>query len=129
MKRYNITGHISSSRDATDIGLSPRFKVKEDPNGGWVRYKDVLSLEKSVMDMTATLGEHKMGGWIGVDLDGTLAEYGEFKGLYVIGDPIPKMVERVQRWLAEGWEVCIMTATYMACNIIPFHETSPLGCW
>ena len=50
-------------------------------------------------------------GWIGVDLDGTLAEYntGEFHP-EVIGKPIPRMVERVKRWLAEGKDVRIFTA-------------------
>lgn len=44
------------------------------------------------------------GGWIGVDLDGTLAEYhGWDDGR--IGAPIPKMVQRVKQWLAEGKEV------------------------
>jgi hypothetical protein len=52
-----------------------------------------------------------MGGYIAVDLDGTLAHYnsGEFKEL-VIGAPIPKMVDRVKKWLAEGKEVRIFTA-------------------
>ena len=48
-------------------------------------------------------------GWIGVDLDGTLAEYHCFTA-EVIGKPIPLMLERVKRWLAEGWEVRIVTA-------------------
>ena len=48
-------------------------------------------------------------GWIGVDLDGTLAEYHGFVE-DVIGPPIPLMLARVKRWLAEGWEVRIMTA-------------------
>ena len=47
-------------------------------------------------------------GWIGVDLDGTLAEYHGWNG--GIGKPIAPMVERVKRWLAEGVEVRIMTA-------------------
>lgn len=51
-----------------------------------------------------------MSGWIGVDLDGTLAHYGEFKGVEHIGAPIPAMLERVKRWLAEGREVRIFTA-------------------
>jgi len=42
------------------------------------------------------------GGWIGVDLDGTLAHYEGFKGAQHIGEPISPMVERVKRWLAEG---------------------------
>jgi hypothetical protein len=37
------------------------------------------------------------GSWVGVDLDGTLAEYHGFKGPEHIGKPIPKMVARVKR--------------------------------
>lgn len=47
--------------------------------------------------------------WIGVDLDGTLAEYHGWPGRK-IGAPVPAMVERVKRWLAEGVHVRIMTA-------------------
>lgn len=49
-------------------------------------------------------------GWIGVDLDGTLAEYAEWQGPEHIGAPIPLMVERVKQWLREGREVRIVTA-------------------
>lgn len=51
-----------------------------------------------------------MKGWIGVDLDGTLAQYNGFIGPTVIGPPIPLMVERVKNWLAEGKAVKIFTA-------------------
>lgn len=51
-----------------------------------------------------------MRGWIGVDLDGTLARYDGWRGIDHIGEPIPLMVERVKRWLAEGREVRIFTA-------------------
>lgn len=53
-------------------------------------------------------------GWIAVDLDGTLAEYGSWKGMEHIGPPIPRMVARVRRWLAEGREVRIFTARVSA---------------
>jgi hypothetical protein len=49
------------------------------------------------------------GGWIGVDLDGTLAEYYGWNG-GIIGEPIAPMVKRVKAWLAEGNEVRILTA-------------------
>jgi len=49
-------------------------------------------------------------GWIGVDLDGTLAHYEGEQGVHHIGVPIPLMVGRVRKWLAEGKEVRIMTA-------------------
>jgi hypothetical protein len=45
-----------------------------------------------------------------VDLDGTLAFYDGWKGPEHIGEPIPKMVERVKGWLAEGRDVRIFTA-------------------
>jgi hypothetical protein len=51
-----------------------------------------------------------MSGWIGVDLDGTLAEYGHWQGEAHVGAPIPAMVARVTAWLAEGREVRIFTA-------------------
>lgn len=51
-----------------------------------------------------------MSGWIGVDLDGTLAEYGHWQGDDHIGAPIPLMVERVKKWIGEGKEVRIFTA-------------------
>jgi hypothetical protein len=50
------------------------------------------------------------GGWIGVDLDGTLAVYDGWKGPYHIGAPIMPMVERVRKWLREGRDVRIFTA-------------------
>ena len=49
-------------------------------------------------------------GWIGVDLDGTLAEYTEWKGPEHIGKPIKKMLDRVKKWIEDGQEVRIMTA-------------------
>lgn len=53
-------------------------------------------------------------GWIGVDLDRTLAQYepGDYNrfGPNYIGAPIAPMVERVKKWLAEGKDVRILTA-------------------
>lgn len=54
--------------------------------------------------------ERQFKGWIGVDFDGTLAEYHGWKGPSVLGKPIPKMLTRVRRWLEEGKEVRILTA-------------------
>lgn len=50
------------------------------------------------------------GGWIGVDLDGTLAVYDGWKGPEHVGEPIPKMVARVKAWLNDGVDVRIFTA-------------------
>lgn len=52
----------------------------------------------------------KKGGWIGVDLDGTLAFYDHWRGAENIGDPIPAMLKRVRGWLEQGETVKILTA-------------------
>jgi hypothetical protein len=50
-------------------------------------------------------------GWIGVDFDGTLARYeGWATNGTDLGTPIPLMLERVKRWLAQGVQVKIVTA-------------------
>lgn len=51
-----------------------------------------------------------MKAWIGVDLDGTLAEYHKWISPEHIGKPIPVMVDRVKKWLADGLDVRIFTA-------------------
>ncbi|MHA1832942.1 MAG: hypothetical protein ACTSV7_03045 [Candidatus Baldrarchaeia archaeon] len=48
-------------------------------------------------------------GWRGVDLDGTLAHYDGWNN-GEIGKPIPKMLERIKKWIEDGQEVRIVTA-------------------
>lgn len=56
------------------------------------------------------------GGWFGIDLDGTLAHYDGWRGPTHIGDPIPKMVERVRGFLAQGRQVKVFTARVSTPN-------------
>jgi len=49
-------------------------------------------------------------GWIGVDLDGTLAYYDEWRGEEHIGEPIIPMFNRIIMWLSQGINVKIFTA-------------------
>lgn len=55
-----------------------------------------------------------MSGWIGVDLDGTLAHYDGWRGIKHIGAPVPAMLERVKAWRAKDREVRIFTARAFA---------------
>lgn len=48
--------------------------------------------------------------WVGFDLDGTLAEYTTWKGVGHIGAPVPAMVARLRKHLAQGDGVKILTA-------------------
>lgn len=49
-------------------------------------------------------------GWIGFDLDGSLAHYDNWVGWQHIGDPLPASVQRVKEFLAQGIKVKIFTA-------------------
>lgn len=58
-------------------------------------------------------------GWIGVDLDGTLAHYEGWRGEEHIGKPVPAMLDRVKRWLAEGrYDVKIFTARVSTTDVM-----------
>lgn len=50
-----------------------------------------------------------ISGWIGVDFDGTLAVYHGWNN-GKLGEPVPAMVDRVKKWIADGVEVRIFTA-------------------
>ena len=52
----------------------------------------------------------KITGWIGVDLDGTLAKSLAAQTGEEIGPPIRPMVQLVRKWLAHGEDVRIFTA-------------------
>ena len=52
----------------------------------------------------------KQGGWIGFDLDGTLAHHEGYKGRLHIGAPIRPMLWLVQALLKEGAKIKIVTA-------------------
>ena len=57
-----------------------------------------------------------MDGWVGVDLDGTIAIYDGWKGADKIGEPINLMVDRVKEWRKHGAIVKIFTARVSSNN-------------
>ena len=61
-------------------------------------------------------GEGGTRGWIGVDLDGTLAKSVKSQATEDIGVPIHRMVKQVKKWLAEGREVRIFTSRVNPCH-------------
>ncbi len=58
--------------------------------------------------------------WIGVDLDNTLAEFDEWRGIEHIGRPLWTMVNRVKAELAKGTVVKILTARANDPASIPY---------
>jgi hypothetical protein len=49
-------------------------------------------------------------GWVGFDLDGTLAHYDGWKGIDHVGKPVEGMARRLRELLARGVECRIFTA-------------------
>ncbi|MCD4742966.1 MAG: hypothetical protein K8R67_10880 [Desulfobacteraceae bacterium] len=49
-------------------------------------------------------------GWIGVDLDGTLAWHDANTPMISIGEPVPLMLKRVKHMVKQGYRVKIFTA-------------------
>ena len=59
--------------------------------------------------------ERRTLGWIGVDLDGTLAKSVKSQAAEDIGVPIYRMVKQVKKWLAQGQDVRI------TARVNPYH--------
>ena len=71
-------------------------------------------------------------GWIGVDLDGTLAEYHPGQQMVLkaqIGPPIMPMVNRIKRWIAEGQEVRILTARASGDEYLANRNIAAIEAW
>lgn len=62
------------------------------------------------------MSDSNKGGWIGVDLDGTVAHYEGWVHHTSIGQPIPAMVNRIKTWRSMGCEVRIFTARVYPLN-------------
>ena len=62
------------------------------------------------------MAQHK-SGWVGCDLDGTLAHYEGWVHHTHIGNPIPAMLDRIKSWRAQGIEVRIFTARVYPLNL------------
>lgn len=54
-----------------------------------------------------------------MDLDGTLAKHGDWKGIEHIGEPVSVMMDRVHAWLDAGITVKIFTARAAQPESIP----------
>lgn len=62
--------------------------------------------------------------WIGLDLDGTLAQSHSWLGYNYIGEPILPMFKKVKKWLLDGKTVKIFTSRAEAGKdgIEPIHK-------
>lgn len=71
-----------------------------------------------------------MSGWIGVDLDGTLARYDGWEHNHnQIGEPIQPMLRRVIGWLSNHQDVRIFTARASASGSDYVEQTRLIEEW
>ena len=74
------------------------------------RAKQEAGKDYSIQSQFSPVDETKREGWIGVDLDGTLARSDTLLSLAKIGKPVPKMIKRVEQMIEKGVRVKIFTA-------------------
>lgn len=79
----------------------PDIRLFRDDQGVWVPF------EHSRLRPESSRGK---GGWIGFDLDGTIAHYEDFEGAGIIGKPIQNTIAIMRRYLESGIECRILTA-------------------
>ena len=74
--------------------------------------KEEISKDYTVRSPQSSSGQQGGGaqGWIGVDLDGTLAYDDPRLSISQVGDPVPEMLARVKQMIDKGMRVKIFTA-------------------
>lgn len=120
MKKWYITGGRTEEFDGA-IGRRDDVNVPPLLGYGDNRLDALISTGLTVWSQEEweTKSVSKGTGWIGVDLDSTLAYYDSWRGETHIGAPIPLMIARVKAWIAAGIDVRIVTAR-VSCSDV--HE-------
>ena len=97
-----------------------RFKQAFSSNKLEVRVPHARGLPLTDMNQYGEEAESRQ--WIGVDLDGTLAEADAWQGFDHIGKPVPQMVKRVRIWLELGIprENCYRQSTKPRVSYSPY---------
>jgi hypothetical protein len=85
---------------------------------GTLRFKGLKNMSRAIEDR----------GWIGVDLDGTLAEYHGWPADGGIGPPIPEMLNRVKQWVHRMIHHEDIAVRIMTARVCPVGRQSPDEC-
>jgi len=91
----------------------PKFISDEQEKENWDRAFKAHGITFVPCDMGGkikSLKRRKNMGWIGFDLDGTLAHYDEWMGVEHIGKPIKPIVDIAKKYVEDGQEIKIFTA-------------------
>ena len=71
-------------------------------------YVNIVERNKELIDVCN--GDKPHGNWLGVDLDGTLAQYHGWVSEEHIGEPVVSIVAALNARRADGWKIVIFTA-------------------
>lgn len=104
--RRAVAAYVPDSSKLSDRPLLPAYRFRPEDGSRLVEMRG----PKVEAGGAVVAPAEPDGRWIGVDLDGTLAQYDGWKGVTHVGAPIPEMVERVKGWLAQGKDVRLLTA-------------------
>lgn len=109
-KGFGILGVVNGHGSCIGESFARAYKIVTSLRIADLQYRLDLgeACLKDYRELRKTLAEDEADGWIGVDLDGTLATYSGWSE--EVGEPIPAMVQRVKRWLREGKDIRILTA-------------------
>lgn len=124
--KWYVKDNIGSLRMCPTREEAKKFRSRQEAEtyiGGTLEERNLKLIP--IDSREAQRIKHKRIASHAVDLDGTLAHYE--KGKFdpeVIGLPIPKMLDRVKQWLADGDEVVIFTARASDPDNIP-----PIEAW
>lgn len=94
----------SASVDFHDSKLTKRARVTADDG------EKISSIPGEHLTAVTSTKAKENSPHVLVDLDGTMAHYDKFKGPTVIGAPVPAMISKVKKMLAEGEDVRVFTA-------------------
>lgn len=105
---YGVLGVVNESGDSCGEAFTRAYDRVEQLQVVDLQYRTDLGevIRNDYRELERLTGRRDDMGWIGTDLDKTLAE-GSTKE---IGEPIPAMVTRIKRWFGSGKEVRIVTA-------------------
>lgn len=105
---YGIIGVMNGTGESVSEAFARAYLEVSKVKIPDMQYRTDLGAvcRKDYRELERFAGLREDMGWVGVDLDKTLAE-GSRKE---VGEPIEKMANRVKRWVRDGKEVRIVTA-------------------
>ncbi len=97
--------------DAALLSLAAKTARSPHPTGkGQERQNRAAAVPAPGSTIRDSSGKTIPKGWIGIDLDGTLAHFDHHSSIATIGKPVDAMLNRVKNMIEDGRRVKIFTA-------------------